>query len=80
MLMRSPAVRIYLATGATGLRRSIDGVVALIQQRDDAERAAADLDATASAGRTARSSPSHCSAASTPCARTSPAPCCRNHA
>ena len=33
MLTRSPAVRIYLATGATDLRRSIDGLAALVRER-----------------------------------------------
>ena len=35
MLTLSPAVRIYLATGATDLRRSIDGLAALVRQRFD---------------------------------------------
>jgi transposase len=33
MLTLSPAVRIYLATGATDLRRSIDGLAALVRDR-----------------------------------------------
>jgi transposase len=33
VLTISPAVRIYLATGATGLRRSIDGLAALVRER-----------------------------------------------
>lgn len=33
MLTLSPAVRIYVATGATDLRRSIDGLAALVRQR-----------------------------------------------
>lgn len=33
MLTLSPAVRIYLATGATDLRRSIDGFAALVRER-----------------------------------------------
>lgn len=33
MLTISPAVRIYLATGATDLRRSIDGLSALVRDR-----------------------------------------------
>ncbi len=33
MLTLSPAVRIYLATGATDLRRSIDGLSALVHER-----------------------------------------------
>jgi transposase len=33
VLTLSPAVRIYLATGATDLRRSIDGLVALVRER-----------------------------------------------
>lgn len=33
MLTISPAVRIYLATGATDLRRSIDGLSALVRER-----------------------------------------------
>src|ERR1700730_504640 len=32
MLTLSPAVRIYLATGATDLRRSIDGLSALVRE------------------------------------------------
>jgi transposase len=35
MLTLSPAVRIYLATGATDLRRSIDGLSALVRARFD---------------------------------------------
>lgn len=35
MLTLSPAVRIYVATGATDLRRSIDGLAALVRQRFD---------------------------------------------
>ena len=37
MLTISPAVRIYLATGATDLRRSIDGLAALVRQRFELE-------------------------------------------
>jgi transposase len=33
MLTISPAVRIYIATGATDLRRSIDGLSALVRER-----------------------------------------------
>lgn len=33
MLTLSPAVRIYVATGATDLRRSIDGLAALVRER-----------------------------------------------
>jgi transposase len=33
MLTLSPAVRIYLATGSTDLRRSIDGLAALVRER-----------------------------------------------
>ena len=33
MLTLSPAVRIYLATGATDLRRSIDGLSAVVRDR-----------------------------------------------
>ena len=33
MLTLSPAVRIYLAPGATDLRRSIDGLSALVRER-----------------------------------------------
>src|SRR5437870_12542716 len=33
MLTLSPAVRIYIATGATDLRRSIDGLAALVRER-----------------------------------------------
>ena len=33
MLTISPAVRIYLATGATDLRRSIDGLAAVVRER-----------------------------------------------
>jgi transposase len=33
MLTLSPAVRIYLATGATDLQRSIDGLAALVRER-----------------------------------------------
>jgi transposase len=33
MLTLSPAVRIYVATGATDLRRSIDGLSALVRDR-----------------------------------------------
>jgi hypothetical protein len=32
-LTLSPAVRVYLATGATDLRRSIDGLSALVRDR-----------------------------------------------
>jgi transposase len=35
MLTLSPAVRIYLATGTTDLRRSIDGLSALVRGRFD---------------------------------------------
>jgi transposase len=35
VLTLSPAVRIYVATGATDLRRSIDGLTALVRQRFD---------------------------------------------
>ena len=35
MLTLSPAVRIYIATGATDLRRSIDGLSALVRARFD---------------------------------------------
>lgn len=37
MLTISPAVRIYLATGATDLRRSIDGLAAVVRERFDLE-------------------------------------------
>jgi len=33
MLTLSPAVRIYLATGTTDLRRSIDGLSAIVRER-----------------------------------------------
>lgn len=33
MLTLSPAVRIYLAVGATDLRRSIDGLAAVVRER-----------------------------------------------
>lgn len=33
MLTISPAIRIYVATGATDLRRSIDGLAALVRER-----------------------------------------------
>lgn len=33
MLTLSPAVRVYLATGATDLRRSIDGLAALVREQ-----------------------------------------------
>jgi transposase len=33
MLTLSPAVRIYLAAGATDLRRSVDGLSALVRER-----------------------------------------------
>ena len=33
MLTLSPAVRIYLASGATDLRRSIDGLSAVVRER-----------------------------------------------
>ena len=35
MLTLSPAVRIYVATGATDLRRSIDGLAALVREHFD---------------------------------------------
>jgi transposase len=35
VLTLSPAVRIYVAAGATDLRRSIDGLAALVRQRFD---------------------------------------------
>jgi transposase len=35
MLTISPAIRIYVATGATDLRRSIDGLAALVRARFD---------------------------------------------
>jgi len=35
VLTISPAVRVYVATGATDLRRSIDGLAALVRQRFD---------------------------------------------
>ncbi len=35
MLTLSPAVRIYVATGTTDLRRSIDGLAALVRERFD---------------------------------------------
>jgi transposase len=35
VLTISPAVHIYLATGATDLRRSIDGLAALVRERFD---------------------------------------------
>jgi transposase len=35
MLTLSPAIRIYVATGATDLRRSIDGLAALVRERFD---------------------------------------------
>lgn len=35
MLTLSPAVRIYVATGTTDLRRSIDGLAALVRDRFD---------------------------------------------
>ncbi|MGH9384258.1 MAG: IS66 family insertion sequence element accessory protein TnpB [Vicinamibacterales bacterium] len=35
MLTISPAVRIYVATGATDLRRSIDGLSTLVRERLD---------------------------------------------
>lgn len=37
MLTISPAVRIYVATGATDLRRSIDGLAALVRERFDVD-------------------------------------------
>jgi transposase len=33
MLTLSPAVRVYLANGATDLRRSIDGLSAVVRER-----------------------------------------------
>jgi transposase len=33
MLMLSPALRVYVATGATDLRRSIDGLSMLVRER-----------------------------------------------
>jgi transposase len=33
VLTLSPAVRIYLAVGATDLRRSIDGLAAVVRER-----------------------------------------------
>ena len=33
MLMLSPAVRVYVATGTTDLRRSIDGLAMLVRER-----------------------------------------------
>lgn len=33
MLTLSPAVRIYVATGATDLRRSVDGLSAVVRER-----------------------------------------------
>jgi transposase len=33
MLMLSPAVRVYVATGTTDLRRSIDGLSMLVRER-----------------------------------------------
>jgi len=35
VLTISPAVRIYVATGATDLRRSIDGLAAVVRERFD---------------------------------------------
>jgi transposase len=35
VLTISPAVRIYVATGSTDLRRSIDGLAALVRERFD---------------------------------------------
>lgn len=35
MLTISPAVRIYVATGSTDLRRSIDGLAAVVRERFD---------------------------------------------
>lgn len=35
MLTLSPAVRVYVASGATDLRRSIDGLAALVRERFD---------------------------------------------
>jgi transposase len=37
VLTISPAVRIYLATGATDLRRSIDGLAAVVRERFELE-------------------------------------------
>jgi hypothetical protein len=37
VLTISPAVRIYLATGATDLRRSIDGLSALVRGKRQTE-------------------------------------------
>jgi transposase len=37
VLTISPAVRIYLATGATDLRRSIDGLTAVVRERFELE-------------------------------------------
>jgi transposase len=37
VLTISPAVRIYVATGATDLRRSIDGLAAVVRERFDVD-------------------------------------------
>jgi transposase len=43
VLTISPAVRIYVATGATDLRRSIDGLAALVRERFDLDPLAGHL-------------------------------------